>query len=89
MHIAETCNKAPMNAESGILGDDVPRPDGTFKINSESGTTRLVRSASKAFAAGADEKSGCYYTFSVFVKPFFRGHNLKSLPLKMIQHSFL
>lgn len=82
VHIAETSNKALINAESGIFVGEVPKPDGTFKISSESGTTRLVRSASKAFAAGGDEKSGCYAAFSVFVKPFLRGHRLKSLPLK-------
>ena len=55
-------------------------PDGYFG-RAEAGTTRLVRSASKAFSAGGDEKSGCYGNFMVFVKPFLKEHGFRSVPL--------
>lgn len=82
VHIAESSNKALVNAESGLFADRVPQPDGTFKNSSESGATRLVRTASKAFAAGGDEKSGCHSNFAVYLKPFLTENGLRSLPLK-------
>ena len=83
VHIADTSDKSLLTAEKAIFGDnDVPRPEGSFTSKTESGTTRLVRTASKAFSSGGDEKSGCFSGFSVFVKPFLKQHKFQTLPLQ-------
>ena len=60
VHFAETSSKALVKVENEIFNNSIPIKDPSFKKSSESGTTRLVRTACKAFARGADEKSGCH-----------------------------
>ena len=47
----------------------------------EAGTLRLLRTATKAFARGADEQAGVYYEFSLFAKDFLQEHHLRQIPL--------
>ena len=84
MHIAEASLKALVQAEMGLFDGDVPRPSSSFlqsRNSSEPGACRLVRTACKAFARGADEKSGCHGPFSSFVKPVLKQYRMHSLPL--------
>ena len=59
-----------MQTEQNVGALSVP---GVSVLNkSEAGTTRLVRTACKAFAKGGDEKSGCHRAW----KTFLRGNNI-------------
>lgn len=83
VHFADTCQKAILETEKGFFdGGVVPIFDKHFLNSTESGTLRLIRTASKAFAAGADEKSGCFGPFVTFVDTFLKEHMLKSVPLQ-------
>lgn len=82
IHMAETAQKGLLEGEKGIFADStVPVPDPQFANVLEPGTIRLIRTASKAFAAGADEKSGVFGHFSVYSREFLKTHKLHSLPL--------
>ena len=84
VHIAEASLKALVQAEMGLFDGDVPRPSSSFlqsRNSSEPAACRLVRTACKAFARGADEKSGCHGPFSSFVKPVLKQYMMHSLPL--------
>ena len=84
VHIAEASLKALVQAEMGLFDGDVPRPSSSFlqsRNSSEPGACRLVRTAYKAFARGAGEKSGCHGPFSSFVKPVLKQYKMHSLPL--------
>lgn len=87
VHRGESSNKALAKAGSGLFVDTVPQPDGTFKSSLEFVAARLVRIASKAFAVGGGEKSGCHRTFAVYFKPFLRQNELSSLSLKLFNQS--
>jgi hypothetical protein len=50
--------------------------------SSESGTLRLVRTASTAFALGADEKCGKYMKFKLYLSEFLKEHDFYSLLLQ-------
>jgi hypothetical protein len=53
-----------------------------FRAAGESGATRTVRPACKAFARGSDEKNGCYGKLFSFIKPIVKeSFNAYSLPL--------
>ena len=82
VHIADAAKAALKEAEAGLFGSQpVPNPDPQYNAH-DPGAVRLVRTASKAFACGADEKSGCFGNFSVFVKPFLASNGIHSVPLK-------
>ena len=53
----------------------------SFMNDNEPGTTRFIRMTCKAFAMGADDKSGCFGPFSLYVKPFLKASTLYSLHL--------
>jgi hypothetical protein len=87
IHMAETSQKAIREAEKALFSDsDVPTAD-LFDQANEPGTVRLIRTASKAFAAGADDKSGCYGTFNVYMKQILKENNMYSLPLQQFRGS--
>ena len=56
----------------------------SLKKIKEPGTCRLIRTASKAFAAGTggDEKSGCQGPFRTYVQDFLKKHNMVTVPIK-------
>lgn len=82
VHIAETCNKSLLEVEKDIFIDSsVPIHDPAFKKNNESGTARLVRTSCKAFARGADEKSGCHIQFITYIHDCLKANNYRSLKL--------
>ena len=67
VHAADSALK---EAETGLFGSQpVPNPEPQYNAH-DLGAVRLVRTASKAFACGAEEKCGCFGNFSVLVKPF-------------------
>jgi hypothetical protein len=57
--------------------------DGSYK-DTDPGSIRLVRTASKAFGegSGGDDKSGCQGNFKLFVKEFLTQHRMKRVPLR-------
>ena len=48
----------------------------------ESGTVRLLRTCSKAFSCGGDEKSGVYGHFLDFCKDYLKDNRMKSIPIE-------
>ncbi|KAJ8313376.1 LOW QUALITY PROTEIN: hypothetical protein KUTeg_009066 [Tegillarca granosa] len=81
VHMAETSNSCIKVVEEASF-ESVPIFDPGFKVPNESGTTRLLRTCSKAFSMGGDEKSGVYGSFFVFVKDFLKAHKMQSLPIQ-------
>ena len=73
IHIAETAEKAIGEAEQGLLS--------TPQADEGGGKTNEARTCCKAFAAGADEKSGVYGHFRILAKEFRHRHHLHSLPI--------
>ncbi|ELT88809.1 hypothetical protein CAPTEDRAFT_217367, partial [Capitella teleta] len=71
----------------GLFDDAVPNSDQSFNREGEPGTTRLIRTAAKAFAPGVDEKSGCFGPFFVYIKDFLKENRLLSLPLESFRGS--
>jgi len=71
VNFAEVSDKVISDYEKSIL--DVPIGAGAktetarFVSKEESGAIRLIRTASKCFARGADEKNGCYRDFRTFI----------------------
>lgn len=82
IHFAETSNKVLIEVEQGFFGGATPIFDKSFITKKEYATTRLVRTASKALARGADEKSGRYTDFFVFIDDHFKENGLHSVPLQ-------
>ena len=58
-----------------------PQADEEHGKTNESTTVCLVITSCKAFAAGADEKSGIYGQFRIIAKEFLHHHHLDSLPI--------
>ena len=82
VHIAEASSKALMEAERGLFDGVVPQPSSGFvQTRNEPGAFRLVPTSCKAFARGADEKSGCHGPFSSFIQSILKQHKMHSLPL--------
>ena len=72
VNFADVCSEALLKYENSVQGDnDVNQDDDEepqkIKQN-ESGTLRLIRTSSKAFARGVDEKSGVYGSFKTYMK---------------------
>ena len=89
IHFAETSEHALMEVEKDLLPDNPQTDEAKERVSkkNESATTRLIRTASKAFAAGADEKSGVYGQFMVYMRPFLKEHNMYCLPLQPFRGS--
>ena len=65
--------------EQGLLS--TPQADEEHDKTNEAATVRLVRTSCKAFAVGANEKSGVYGHFRIFAKEFLHRHHLHNLPI--------
>jgi E1A/CREB-binding protein len=74
IHFAQTAEDCIAKFE----GDEMAE---TERFKQDSGTYRLIRTASKAFAPGGDEKSGVYGHFIIYCKDFLKTHELRSLTI--------
>lgn len=70
VHIAQTANKALTETENKYFDSNVPILNKQFSKKTESGTTRLIRTACKTFSYHGDEKCGCHGPFMTFIKEF-------------------
>jgi len=72
VNFAELCDKVVKTFqnntyENETLGAESRPETAIFSKRDESGPIRLVRTACKCIARGADEKSGCYIDFKTFL----------------------
>ena len=81
VHFAESANKSLIQSEKGLFKESTPAYDKAFVKKTESATIRLIRTCSKAFSKGGDEKNGVNLEFVSYVQPFLKQHKLHSLPL--------
>ena len=82
VHIAEVSATSLLKVETELFEpQNPPISDPAFLKANESGCTRLIRTACKAFARGADEKSGCHLPFLIFAGQFLKEKNMKTLKL--------
>ncbi|KAK3096973.1 hypothetical protein FSP39_005288 [Pinctada imbricata] len=81
VHIAEVADKAILQTETTNFDGNIPKHGSSFSKKTESGTTRLIRTACKAFSYQGDPKSGCHGPFMSFIKEFLTENNFQSLPL--------
>ena len=81
VNFATATQAAVTEAEKGLFDGEPPIFQSSFRKVSEPGSCRLVRTASKAFAAGGDDKSGCFGPFRRYVTPFLKQKKLYSVPL--------
>ena len=79
--MADTCAKCLNEVEKDLFEEKLPIHDPSFRKENEPGTLRLIRTASKTFARGADEKSGCHLQFVTYIAEFLRENRLRSLKL--------
>lgn len=82
VHAAETASACLVEAEKVLFDSEVPIHDPSFRKQKESGCLRLIRTVSKAFSCGGDEKSGVFGPFNLYCKPFLQEKGLNSLPLE-------
>ena len=64
-----------------FFGDNQPIANKSFLKANESGTARLVQTACKTFARGADEKNGIHAPFQAHIRSFLDENKMKSIPL--------
>ena len=84
VNFAEMCAEALLKFERLHLKDNsVNKTDNSdaFPNRSKSGTVRLLRTWSKAFGRGVDEKSGVYKAFDTYLK------NKKDTTVKFVRFS--
>ena len=82
VHFAESAYNSLIESERGLFNEGSPPAfDKSFVKKTESATVRLIRTCSKAFSKGGDEKSGCHLEFVSYVQPFLKQYKLHSLPL--------
>lgn len=67
VHMADACSKSLKEAEKGMFETQPPIFERSFLKATEPGAVRLVRTACKAIAGGADEKSGCHGQFTAYM----------------------
>ena len=82
VHVAEAASSCLLQAEKGLFESNSPIYDASFRTSYESGCLCLIRTASKAFSCGGDEKNGAYYSFSTYVKPLLTENHLHSVPVE-------
>jgi len=84
VNFADTAQTSIKEVEKVLFDGNSPIYDRDFFKDSEPGTCRLVRTASKAFGSGpgGDEKSGCQGPFKVFVQEILKDNKLHHMPLK-------
>lgn len=76
VHLVEAAEKSLVETENVIFESKPPIFDPSFKKGNESGTTRLVRTSSKAFSRGGDEKNGAHGQFMVLVSDYLKEKGL-------------
>jgi len=81
IHFAETSNVSMLKVEKELFEGESPIEDKSMIKPSEAGTSRLIRTACKAFARGADEKSGCHIQFVTYVQDFLKEKKQRTLKL--------
>ena len=83
VNFADATQTAIKEVEKGFFVGKGLILDQNFHKESEPGTCRLIRTASKAFGSGSgvDEKYGCQGQFKVFIKDFLKQHKLHSVPI--------
>lgn len=82
VHIAEAASSCLIEAEKLFFYTNIPIYDSSFRKSGESGCLRLIRTTSKAFSCGSDEKNGAYSSFNVYIKPFLREKHMSSVPIQ-------
>ncbi|WAR12743.1 SPIN3-like protein [Mya arenaria] len=82
VHFAETCNASLIELKNANFNNEAPIFDKSFFKKSESGAARLIRTACKALARGADEKSGKFNDFNLYMKQVLKENDMKSIPLE-------
>ena len=82
VHIAEAASSALLQSENASFEDNAPILDSSFKKSGESGSVRLIRTGSKAFSCGGDEKNGIHGDFSVYVQEFLKENGMSSVPIQ-------
>ena len=81
VHVAEATSKSLSEVENGHFQTPAGAAKAGLALSGEPGTIRLTRTAAKAFAMGADEKSGCFGEFKVYVREFLKENKMLSVPL--------
>ena len=84
VRMADISATSLLKVEKELFESAQPISDPSFLKTNESGSTRLIRTACKAFARGADEKSGCHLPFITFANQFLRENNMKTLKLTQV-----
>ena len=82
VHIADAAPKSLQEVDNILFENEPPIFDKSYKSKQEAGSVRLIRTASKGFSCGGDEKSGVYGPFHLFVKDFLKEINLRSVPIQ-------
>ena len=81
VHFAEVTDKALKEVETSHFNGKTPAFSTTFSKKSESGVTRLIRTACKSFAFGGDEKTGCHGQFLTYINQRLKDNHMHSFPL--------
>ena len=82
VHMAEVMASAANEAEIAEFNGKPPAHPSSFKKSANEATgVSLVRKCCKAFAAGADEKSGCHGEAAIFLQPTLQRFGEKTIPL--------
>ena len=81
VHLAEGAEKALLETDK-FLFESAPIYGVSFRKVTESGTTRLIRCCSKAFARGGDEKNGAHGSFTAYITDSLKENGFITLPLE-------
>ena len=82
VQLAELAGASVLEVEETNLSErETTSPPFVLKKSCESGTVRLIKTASKAFSRTGDAKSGCYGEFKLFMKPHLTKCGMTSVPL--------
>ena len=82
VHFADVMSTASNEAEVAEYNGSPPKHPASFKRGAkESSGVALLRRACKAFAAGADEKSGCHGKAMLFLRPTLREFGVNTMPI--------
>jgi hypothetical protein len=72
VHIAKTAAKSLLEVENILFESEAQTFDQSFGMKQEAGSVQLIRTTSKGFSCGGDEKSGVNGQFNLFVKDFLK-----------------
>ena len=82
VHFAEAASKTLCELDQGGFDQEPPIHDPRFRKATESGTARLIRTASNALGRGGNAKCGKYGDFKEVVAEFLKESGLRSLPIQ-------